>query len=72
MELAFPVIGTPAAQGSKRHLGNGVLVEQSKNVTPWRNTVAAAAHQALLAQHPHIAETGLAAAAGTVPNDSCH
>lgn len=30
----------PAPQGSKRHVGNGRLIEQSKRVTPWRRAVA--------------------------------
>lgn len=34
------VPGRPAPQGSKRHVGNGVLVESSKAVAPWRTTVA--------------------------------
>ncbi len=34
--------GLAAAQGSKRHLGNGILVEQSKKVKPWRSDVRSA------------------------------
>lgn len=34
------VPGQPAAQGSKRHVGGGRLVEQSKAVAPWRTLVA--------------------------------
>jgi crossover junction endodeoxyribonuclease RusA len=41
--LAFTVIGTPAPQGSKRHVGNGRMVESSKAVQPWRDSVAWAA-----------------------------
>lgn len=41
--LRFRVTGTPAAQGSKRHVGNGVMVESSKLVKPWRQDVTAAA-----------------------------
>lgn len=41
--VTFDVIGSPAAQGSKRHVGNGVMVEQSKKLAPWRATVAARA-----------------------------
>ena len=32
--------GKPAPQGSKRHLGNGIMVESSKAVKPWRVDVA--------------------------------
>lgn len=35
--------GRPAPQGSKRHVGNGVMVESSKAVRPWREAVKAAA-----------------------------
>lgn len=38
--LAFTVIGTPAPQGSKRHVGGGRMVESSKAVAPWRDSVA--------------------------------
>jgi crossover junction endodeoxyribonuclease RusA len=35
----FTVMGTPAPQGSKRHVGRGILVESSKKVAPWREAV---------------------------------
>jgi crossover junction endodeoxyribonuclease RusA len=41
--LTFVVYGLPAPQGSKRHLGKGVLVESSKAVAPWRQDVKHAA-----------------------------
>lgn len=34
------VPGKPAPQGSKRHVGHGILVESSKALAPWRTTVA--------------------------------
>lgn len=37
------VHGNPAPQGSKRHVGNGVMVESSKAVKPWREAVKWAA-----------------------------
>ena len=40
-ELYFTAYGDPKPQGSKRHVGNGVLIEAS-NVKPWRQTIAAA------------------------------
>ena len=40
------VFGTPAPQGSKRHVGNGVLIESSAKVKPWRQDVRAAALEA--------------------------
>ena len=36
-------VGDPAPQGSKSHVGNGVMIESSKRVKPWRRQVAAAA-----------------------------
>jgi crossover junction endodeoxyribonuclease RusA len=42
--LTFTVAGmAPAPQGSKRALGNGRMIESSKNVNPWRMLVAEAA-----------------------------
>lgn len=35
------VRGIPAPQGSKRHVGNGRMVESSKAVGPWREAVRA-------------------------------
>lgn len=40
MSLAdFWVSGRPAPQGSKRHVGNGRMVEMSKAVGPWREAI---------------------------------
>lgn len=46
--LAFYVHGTPGPQGSKRHVGNGRMIESSKKVKPWRAAVVAAALDAAL------------------------
>lgn len=46
------VPGDPAPQGSKRHVGRGILVESSKAVGPWRERVALAAHHAGHTQQP--------------------
>lgn len=35
----FRVYGVPAPQGSKKHIGKGVMVESSKRVRPWREAV---------------------------------
>lgn len=40
--LDVDVAGTPAPQGSKRHVGNGIMVESSAKVQPWREAVKAA------------------------------
>lgn len=53
--IAFDVIGAPAPQGSKRHVGGGRMIESSKKVRPWRQDVKAAAIEALYARgslHP--------------------
>lgn len=49
--LTFGVVGLPAPQGSKRHVGGGVMIESSKAVKPWRQDVAAAAAAAIDAHH---------------------
>jgi crossover junction endodeoxyribonuclease RusA len=49
--VEFFVPGKPAPQGSKRHVGRGIMVESSREVGPWRERVALAAHQAM-----HIVE----------------
>jgi crossover junction endodeoxyribonuclease RusA len=41
--LTVWVEGVPAPQGSKRHVGRGVMIESSKKVKPWRAAVAEAA-----------------------------
>lgn len=42
--ITFTVAGMPPApQGSKRHVGNGRLIESSKHVKPWRYLVSQAA-----------------------------
>lgn len=40
MELPFTVYGVPRPQGSKRHVGNGRMVESSPRVAEWRTLVA--------------------------------
>ena len=39
------VFGTPAPQGSKRHVGGGRLIESSQKVGPWREAVVSACHR---------------------------
>lgn len=46
MRIQFFVYGLPAPQGSKRHVGNGVMIESSKKVKPWREAVKFAALEA--------------------------
>ncbi len=42
--ITFYVPGKPAPQGSKRHVGRGIMVESSSELGPWRERVALAAH----------------------------
>lgn len=49
--MRFEVRGTPGPQGSKRHVGNGRMIESSAKVRPWRQDVKAAVVDALLAWH---------------------
>lgn len=46
VDFTFHVNGTAAPQGSKKHVGKGVLVEMSKNLPAWRTQVALAAARA--------------------------
>lgn len=39
--MIITVRGTPAPQGSKRHVGGGRMIEMSKAVGPWREAVRA-------------------------------
>ena len=41
--IEFEVVGSPAAQGSKKHVGGGRMVEMAKGHKPWRDAVAHAA-----------------------------
>lgn len=50
--LTFTVAGmAPAPMGSKRHVGNGVMIESCRNVKPWRYLVQQAA---IATNHPTI------------------
>jgi len=50
--VTFTVLGTPIAQGSKRHVGRGIMVESSKHLKPWRALVSGEAHQAMNGRAP--------------------
>lgn len=45
--LKLTVVGRPAPQGSKRHVGRGVMIEASKYLPAWRKAVTVAAVQAI-------------------------
>ena len=46
--ISFVVYSRAAPQGSKRHIGNGVMIESSKRVKPFRADVRKAAESAAL------------------------
>ena len=45
--LRIEVKGVPGAQGSKRHVGRGIMRESSKKVAPWRSDVRDSAMTAM-------------------------
>ena len=47
-ELYFSAFGNPRPQGSKRHIGNGRMIEAS-DVKPWRKAIAEAVNRAQVA-----------------------
>jgi Holliday junction resolvase RusA-like endonuclease len=49
-EFSCTVYGTPAPQGSKRHVGHGRMIESSAKVKPWREAVKYAALEAFTGQ----------------------
>jgi crossover junction endodeoxyribonuclease RusA len=49
--MIIDVRGVPAPQGSKRHVGGGRMIEQSKAVGPWREAVRAETQRARQVAH---------------------
>lgn len=45
--VTFDIYGRVAGQGSKRHVGGGVMIESSKHHKPWREAVKTAAREAV-------------------------
>jgi crossover junction endodeoxyribonuclease RusA len=52
--IVFEVEGTPRPQGSKRHVGRGIMVESSKYVAEWRSWVRLRAANAFKGLHPLV------------------
>jgi crossover junction endodeoxyribonuclease RusA len=48
--ITIEVRGLPAPQGSKRHVGHGIMVESSKAVGPWREAVRAETQRVMMAR----------------------
>ena len=45
-DVLIRVYAIPRPQGSKRHVGRGIMIESSRHVGQWRNDVMSAAQQA--------------------------
>ena len=56
-ELYFTAYGIPRPQGSKRHVGNGIMIEAS-DVKPWRKAIANAVFDAWLVTRDDRSFTG--------------
>lgn len=52
-EISFFVEGHPAAQGSKRHVGGGRMIEMSKYLPAWREEVKGAARRCHMDDGPY-------------------
>lgn len=50
--VSFKVYGTLRGQGSKRHVGHGVMIESSPHLQPWRDRIVWAARDARGQQPP--------------------
>lgn len=57
--LQFSIPGTPIPQGSKRHVGNGRMIEANPKLRPWRAEVTRAALLALGDQEPFQKSDGI-------------
>lgn len=58
-ELRLLIYGTePGPQGSKKHVGNGRMVESSKKVAPWRAAVSLAVKEAWLDHYEKVVFDG--------------
>lgn len=52
-EILITVYGAVGAQGSKRHVGGGRMIESSKKVKPWREAVKTAACEVMDQLYDH-------------------
>lgn len=51
--ITITAYGTPAMQGSKKHVGRGILIESSKRTRPWRETIKQAALDVMVLHDRH-------------------
>jgi len=47
MYFTFTALGKPATQGSKRHVGRGIMIESNKRLPGWRSDITSAAIRAI-------------------------
>lgn len=52
MSIEFFVPGTPRPKGSKRHIGNGRMIEMSKHLPAWHTAVGHACRKAMRNRRP--------------------
>ena len=57
--IVIDVFGEPAPQGSKRHVGRGIMVESSAKVKPWREAVTFAAARAAAKGYRQVGPVGV-------------
>lgn len=57
--IVIDVFGEPAPQGSKRHVGRGIMVESSAKVKPWREVVTFASAQAAAKGYRQVGPVGV-------------
>jgi len=69
--ITIEVRGLPAPQGSKRHVGHGIMVESSKAVDPWREAVRAET-QRVMAGRPPLAGAVQVFLAFSLPRPKSH
>lgn len=63
IDIEFTIPGIPRPQGSKKHVGNGIMVESSKFVANWRSLVSLTARNAMhglqVARKPLVVSIGV-------------
>lgn len=69
--MMIEVRGLPAPQGSKRHVGGGRMVEQSKAVGPWREAVRAETQRVMNGNDP-LAGPVMVSAVFSLPRPKGH
>ena len=50
--ITFFAPGLPAGQGSKRHVGNGIMIDTCKRLKPWRSVISLKASEMMAGNAP--------------------